>query len=256
VAQEVHKVRPSGITLVPEAGTQRLRNVIKKGTSEEEILDSAANAFRLTDSIKLYFMIGLPLETEEDLQGIVDLCYKILKVGKEILKGRHPRINISLSTFVPKPHTPFQWEKMISLDEIRTKQGYLKEQLRNRSIDLRWHQAEESILEGVFSRGDRALGKVIEEARRLGCRLDAWSEHFKFDLWQKAFENCGVDYKEYLKEKDLNRELPWEHIDTGVSRDYLLKEREKALKEEGYPVIRVSETGGSGSPDIRPPQAD
>jgi len=222
LAKEISRVRVGSVTLAPEAGTQRLRDVIGKNMTEEHILEGIKAAFEEgIDAVKLYFMLGLPTETEEDLLGIIELANKIYALGKSYSK--RARITINLSTFIPKPHTPFQWEKQISIEETLEKQRFIKKNLRTRGIELRWHQAEASFLEGVFSRGDRRLSKVIEKAWELGARLDAWSEHFKFDLWQKAFADCGIDPNEYLRERKKDEPLPWDHIQTGVSKNVLLK---------------------------------
>jgi radical SAM family uncharacterized protein len=211
LAKEIARVRSSSVTLAPEAGTQRLRDVIGKNLSEEEILEGAKAAFSEgIEAIKLYFMIGLPTETEEDLLGICDLSRKILAVGKQITP--RARITVNLSTFIPKPHTPLERERQITIEETLQKQQFLKNNLKTRGIELRWHQAEASFLEGVFSRGDKKLGKVIEKAWELGARLDAWSEHFKFDRWLKAFEECGIEPEEYLKERKVDEVLPWNYI--------------------------------------------
>jgi len=222
LAKEISRVRPSGITIAPEAGTQRLRDVIGKQLSEEDILESVKTAFEEgIESIKLYFMIGLPSETDEDLLGICELARKILQTGKAISK--RARITVNLSTFIPKPHTPLQWEEQITIEETFAKQRLIKENLKVKSIQVRWHHAEASFLEGVFSRGDKKLAKVIEKAWELGARLDAWSEHFKFDLWQKAFAECGLDPNEYLKARAKEKSLPWDYIDTGVPKEILLR---------------------------------
>jgi len=224
LAKAIARVRPSGVTLAPEAGTQRLRDVIGKNMSEEQILEGVRAAFEEgIASIKLYFMIGLPTETEEDLVGICNLARKILETGRAF--GKRCRITVNLATFIPKPHTPFQWEQQIGIDETIEKQRFIKSNLKIRGTDIRWHQAEASFLEGVFSRGDRKLSRVIEKAWELGARLDAWSEHLKFDIWQTAFADCGIDPHEYLKEKAESNALPWDYIDAGVSKEVLLKAR-------------------------------
>lgn len=220
LAKEISRVRPSGITLAPEAGTQRLRNLIGKNMTEEHIFGGVNAAFASgIESIKLYFMLGLPTENEEDLIGICELSKKILKIGKD--HTRRARVTVNLATFIPKPHTPFQWEGQISIDETIEKQGFIKRTLKVRGIEVRWHQAQASFMEGVFSRGDRKLSKVIEKAWELGARLDAWSEHFKFDIWQKAFAECGIDPIEYLRERKLDESLPWDHVQTGVTKEFL-----------------------------------
>ncbi len=226
LAKEISRVRPTGVTLAPEAGTQRLRNAIGKNMTEEHIFEGVESAFAEgIESIKLYFMLGLPSETEEDLLGICELSKKILEIGRRYTK--RARVTVNLATFIPKPHTPLQWERQISIEETLEKQRFIKRSLKVKGIEVRWHQAEASFLEGVFARGDRRLSKVIEKAWELGARLDAWSEHFKFDIWQKAFSECGIDPGEYLKARKKEEILPWDFIDTGVSKEILIREANK-----------------------------
>jgi len=209
--KEIQRVRPSSVTVAPEAGTQRLRDFVRKNLTEEQILDGARVAFSEgVTNIKLYFMIGLPTETEEDLAGIVDLSRKVSAVGREFSGRAH--VTASVSTFIPKPHTPFERCKQISIDETIEKQRFLKQNLKGRGLELRWHDAKTSIMEGVFSRGDRRLSQVIVEAWKLGARLDAWSEHFNFETWEKAFVTCGLSMDEYLRERSLEEVLPWSDI--------------------------------------------
>ncbi|MFA6431066.1 MAG: radical SAM protein [Candidatus Margulisiibacteriota bacterium] len=226
LAKEISRVRPSNITLAPEAGTQRLRDILGKNMTEEDIIESLKAAFQEgIEGIKLYFMIGLPTETEEDLMGICELAKKIQLLGKSY--SRRARITVNLSTFIPKSHTPFQWERQITIEETINKQRFLKDNLKVKGIEIRWHQAEASFLEGVFSRGDRKLSQVIEKAWELGARFDAWSEHFKFDLWLKAFSECGIDPNDYLKARNIEEPLPWDFIDTGVSKETLINVKNK-----------------------------
>jgi radical SAM superfamily enzyme YgiQ (UPF0313 family) len=226
LAKAIARVRPSGVTLAPEAGTQRLRDVIGKNMSEEHIMEGITAAFEEgIESVKLYFMIGLPTETEEDLIGICTLAKKVMDTGRHF--GKRCRITVNLATFIPKPHTPFQWEKQIGIDETIEKQRFIKTNLKMKGVQIRWHQAEASFLEGVFARGDRKLSKVIEKAWELGARLDAWSEHFKFDLWQKAFLDTGIDPHEYLRAREFDAPLPWDFIDTGVPKELLLSAANK-----------------------------
>lgn len=219
LAKEISRVRPPSVTLAPEAGTERLRKHIGKDLSEEEILAGAAAAFEAgIEKIKLYFMIGLPTETDEDLRDIVDLSNKIAQTGRDIFhtSGRNKkriRITAAVSTFIPKPHTPFEREMQIPIQETLRKQKFLKENLRDRSVEMRWHDAGASFLEGVFARGDRSLSKVIENAWKLGARLDAWNEHFKLGLWDEAFKQAGIDPNLYLKERSENEALPWGFIE-------------------------------------------
>jgi radical SAM superfamily enzyme YgiQ (UPF0313 family) len=221
LAKEIARVRSSSITVAPEAGTQRLRDVIGKNMTEENIMDGIKAAFEEgIEAVKLYFMIGLPTETDEDLLGICQLADRIMALGKS--HSRRARITVNLSTFIPKPHTPFQWERQIGIEETLAKQKLIKETIRNRNIEIKWHHAEASYLEGVFSRGDRKLSAVIEKAWDLGARFDAWSEHFKFDVWQKAFAECGVNADEYLQARPVDTPLPWDYIQTGVPKETLL----------------------------------
>ena len=220
LAKEIARVRPSGVTLAPEAGTQRLREVIGKNMTEENIMEGVKAAFEEgIESIKLYFMIGLPTETEEDIAEIGKLAQKIFETGRQ--HSRRARITVNISTFIPKPHTPFQWEEQISIEETKRRQQIIKSGIRTRGIEVRWHQAEASFLEGVFSRGDRKLSKVIEKAWELGARLDAWSEYFKFDLWEKAFAETGIDPHLYLMARKIDEPLPWDNINAGVSKETL-----------------------------------
>lgn len=219
--------RKSSLTFAPEAGTQRLRNVINKNVTEEEI-DNIAEAFEVGyDSIKLYFMMGLPTETDEDIESISEMC-KRLK-GLYYLK-RHKRglnISVSCAVFIPKPCTPFQWEAQISFDEMLRRQSYLRGLLREiKGVSFSWHGAETSVLEAALARGDRRLSKVIERAYRLGAKFDAWTEQFKWEVWTQAFADCGLTVDEYIRERDKDEVLPWDFIDTGVSKSYLLKECE------------------------------
>ena len=238
--------RHGGFTIAPEAGTQRLRDVINKGLTEEEILETVDFLFHHGwDLLKFYFMIGLPTETDEDLQGIIDLCLKAL--GRA--RSKRQRITISVSTFVPKAHTPFQWEPQISLEETRRRQQFLFERVKSgsRRLQLKWHDGKVSQLEGVFSRGDRRLWPVLREAYRCGCTFDAWSDKFFYAGWQQAFEYCGLDLKQeaarVFNPDDL---LPWEHIDIGVEKTFLLAEREKARRQENTPDCRTDGCQGCG----------
>jgi radical SAM family uncharacterized protein/radical SAM-linked protein len=228
LVDEVKKVRKTGFTLAPEAGSERLRQVINKGITEEDLL---ANAFAAYSAgwrmIKLYFMIGLPGETREDILGIAELAKKVKSEGKKA--GQGGDVNVSVGTLVPKPHTPFQWEPQISIEETRDKQQYLRQELKLRKLKLKWHDAPLSFLEGVFARGDRRLGVLLRKAHELGCRFDGWGERFDFAAWQEAFAATGIDPHFYHRRRDLNEILPWDHLDCGVTKDYLLKERESAF---------------------------
>ncbi len=226
--EEIKKVRKTGFTLAPEAGSERLRQLINKGISEEDLLVAADSAFSLGwRVIKLYFMIGLPTEQEVDLDAIVDLAARVKRIGKGTPGGAD--VNVSVSTLIPKPQTPFQWQRQIGIDETLVKQDTLRQKLRSKKLRLKWHEAQLSFVEGVFARGDRRLAPVLERAMALGCRFDSWREHFRFDLWQQAFADCGIDPDWYLRERTTDEILPWDHIDCGVSRQYLLDEWQKAL---------------------------
>jgi radical SAM family uncharacterized protein/radical SAM-linked protein len=236
IAEGILRVRKTGFTLVPEAGSDRLRAVINKSLNNREILAAAANAFgRGWRLLKLYFMIGLPTETHDDLRGIVDLVGEIVRLGRDILKAP-PRLNISLSSFIPKPHTPFQWLAMEEENALLEKQQFLRSALRRYpSIKVKDHPTRVSVLEGVFSRGDRRLGPVLVQAWRRGARFDSWKDRFAFSAWQDAFSAEGLDYHAYLGPLDPERPLPWDHIDPGIKRDHLLAELNKARRGEPTP---------------------
>ena len=228
MAEEVRRVRKTGFTLAPEAGSERLRRVINKGITEADLLSNARAVFsagwRL---IKLYYMIGLPTETMEDIQGIVDISREVKRQGK--FAGNGGDVNVSVSSFVPKPHTPFQWEAQISEEEIVEKQRFLRGALKQKKLIMKWQDASLSGLEGVFARGDRRLSRLLIEAHRLGCRFDGWWEHFDRLKWVQAFENSGMDAAFYHRRRELDEPLPWDHIDCGVRREFLLAEREAAI---------------------------
>ena len=229
--EEIKKVRKTGFTLAPEAGTERLRQVINKGITEEDLLLATKNAFELGwRLVKLYFMLGLPTETDADLEAIIDLAHRAKLTSRGTAGGGD--VNVAVSTFVPKPHTPFQWEAQISLEETNRRQGMLKDALRKKKLRCKWHDAPPSMLEGVFARGDRRLGPVLERAVDLGCRFDGWRDHFRFDLWQQAFVDCQLDPAWYLRERSVDEILPWDHIDCGIPKDYLLQERANARAGE------------------------
>ena len=237
LAQQVQRVRKSSLTFAPEAGTQRLRDVINKGVTEENLMKVARHAFENGWSqIKLYFMIGLPTETNEDLDGIADLAYKVLNLGDEIRKdngarGPQPKVTISVAGFVPKAHTPFQWEPQVNLEKLKEKQQYLGSKIRNRRITYNYHEAKLSFVEAIFAKGDRRLGKALYRAWEKGCKFDGWSQHFKYETWLEAIRETGLD-PEWYAYRTLNYEdiLPWEHIDIGVKKQFLSKEHQKALE--------------------------
>ncbi len=224
LAGEVQKVKKTGLTFAPEAGTQRLRNVINKGVSEEDLLGAVEAAFRSGwTTIKLYFMMGLPTETDEDVMGIVDLARKVWEIGKK-LAPRRPRITVSVATFVPKPHTPFQWEPLLTLDEIERRQKILRKGLRGKQFNLNWHAGESSQLEAILARADRQAGNHIFGAWKRGARFDGWSEEFKPEFWQELIsENDWVH-----RELPNGEVFPWDHIFTGVEKSFLKGEKEKS----------------------------
>lgn len=225
--ENMGKDRSGSFTLAPEAGTERMRRIINKGNTDADLYQSVEKIFRLGwHQIKLYFMMGLPFEMEEDLDGIVDVAYNCLEVGKKY--NRRASITVSTSTFVPKPHTPFQWSRQISIEETKQKQNYLKSKLKNPGIRYKWHKPEISFLEGVFSRGGRELSSVIEKAFDLGCRFDGWDEEFNFERWMKVFDECGIDPHLYLNEKDVGHLLPWSHLFAELKNEYLLEEWARA----------------------------
>ncbi len=238
--KKLRAVRSSGLTFAPEAGTQRLRDVINKNITEEDIFESCRIAFNGGNSaVKLYFMIGLPTETDEDILGIADLAQRIVDYYYQLKtkkNGKGVSVTISLSTFVPKPFTPFQWEPQISLDEIHRRQQLLKNAITSRKIRLNYHEGKTSVLEGVFSRGDRALGNLIHTAWKKGCILDAWDEHFRYDLWTEAMEECGIKIEDYAGRRySYEEELPWDVVDCGVSKAFLIRESKLAYENKTSP---------------------
>ena len=240
--QKLQTQRRSGLTFAPEAGTQRLRDVINKNLTEEEILSTCEIAFSGGwSNVKLYFMLGLPTETDEDVLGIAELVYKIINVWKATAsnKKRGLRVHVATAFFVPKPHTPFQWEKQITPEEYLRRAKLLKSHMYSKSVEYNYHEPDLSRLEAVFARGDRRLAPVIEKAVELGARLDGWDEHFRYDLWLDAFAACGVDPDWYTIRGFAEDEiLPWDAIDVGVSKRFLLRERARAYEETITPDCR------------------
>jgi radical SAM family uncharacterized protein/radical SAM-linked protein len=232
--------RQTGFTMAPEAGSQRLREVINKGISEAEILRSAEDVYRSGwDLIKVYFMIGQPTETYEDVAAIADLVYKIQQTGKKVGKSA-ARVHVGVSSFVPKPHTPFQWEAQERMESLKAKQEFLKSRIKHRNIQLGLHDVESSYLEGVFSRGDRRLGKALLIGHELGCRFDSWGSQLNFKKWMTAFERAGLDPDFYTyRERAENEILPWDFIQTDIKKKFLLLERKKAFAVRTTHYCRV-----------------
>lgn len=227
LVDEIARVRKTGFTLAPEAGSERLRGVINKGITEEDLIRNAGDAYQAGwRLIKLYFMIGLPTETWEDVAGIAELAAKVKRSARGT--GHGGEVNVSVGSFVPKPHTPFQWEPQIGLEEIVQKQRFLRSELKKRKLAFKWHDAPLSFLEGVFARGDRRLSRVLLKARELGCRFDGWGEHHDFAKWRTAFEETGISPEFYLRRRGYDEILPWGHLDSGVTTEFFRQEAEKA----------------------------
>ncbi len=252
VMSKVQDVRKSSLTFAPEAGSQRMRDVINKGLTEEDILSGAGQAFEGGwTKVKLYFMLGLPTETEEDMKEIARLSDRIARRYYEIPKEkRHGKCQITASSsfFVPKPFTPFQWAPMCTAEEYIHRASIVKhefqEQLNRKSLKYNWHEADLTILEGVFARGDRKTARVLEEAYRLGCLYDSWTEEFHNELWMQAFENTGIDPAFYtLRERSMDELFPWDFIDTGISRKFLEREWERAMHGEVTPNCKEACSG-------------
>ena len=253
VMSKVQDVKKSSLTFAPEAGSQRLRDVINKGLTEENILNGSAEAFKGGwNRVKLYFMLGLPTETVEDMQGIAELSEKVAEVYYDTVpkEQRHGKVQVTASTsfFVPKPFTPFQWAPMCTKEQFLERASIvnhrMKEMLNKKSIRYNWHEADVTVLEGVLARGDRKVAAVIEEAYRKGAIYDSWSEYFNNDIWMKAFETCGVDIDFYTtRERSLDEVFPWDFIDAGVTKDFLKREWANAQAETVTPNCRMRCSG-------------
>ena len=253
VMSKVQDVKKSSLTFAPEAGSQRLRNVINKGLTEENILNGSAEAFKGGwNRVKLYFMLGLPTETVEDMQGIAELSEKVAEVYYDTVpkEQRHGKVQVTASTsfFVPKPFTPFQWAPMCTKEQFLERASIvnhrMKEMLNKKSLRYSWHEADVTVLEGVLARGDRKVAAVIEEAYRQGAIYDSWSEYFNNDIWMKAFETCGVDIDFYTtRERSLDEVFPWDFIDAGVTKDFLKREWANAQAETVTPNCRMRCSG-------------
>ena len=243
IMQRLQRVRKTSITFAPEAGTQRMRDTINKNVKEEDLLQSCRTAFEGgCNAVKLYFMLGLPTETDEDVIGIARLAEKVYWTWKNyaVNKSRGLRITVSTSFFVPKPFTPFQWEAQITRDEYHRRVDLLRGSIKNKSIQYNWHEMETSYIEAVLARGDRRLGKLLETVWRKGGRLDSWSEYFSFERWMEAFAETGIDPDFYaLRERSKDEILPWSMIDIGVHPEYLWREREQAYRSVITPDCRV-----------------
>ncbi len=242
--QKIKSVRKSGLTFAPEAGTQRLRDVINKNITEKNVLDSCRIAFEGGyTAVKLYFMLGLPTETLEDMDGIKDLCEKIIDLYYTIpnrQKGKSVQISVSLSTFIPKPFTPFEFEPQPTEDVIDERQKYILSIINSRKVNISWSRFPITVLEAALARGDRRLSEVIYAAWKKGCKLDGWNEYYRFDLWQEAFRECGIDMSFYVnRRREYDEIMPWSHMDILVSRDFLIRENKRA--HEGVPTKNCRE---------------
>ena len=245
------KVRKSGLTFAPEAGTQRLRDAINKNVTEEEMLSTALKAFKGGwTSVKLYFMLGLPTETYDDVAGIAELAQKVVNefyLNPDKPKGKGVQVSISVASFVPKPFTPFQWEAQDTIDELIAKQNHLLSSVKTKKISVSYHKVNISFLEGVMARGDRKLCDVIETAWRNGCKFDSWDDNFLFDVWLESFQKCGVDPLFYnSRKREYTEILPWDHLDYGIRKEFLIKESKKAYESETTPHCRIK-CAGCGS---------
>ncbi len=244
----LNTVRKSGITLAPEAATPTLRKIINKNITDEDLYNGTEEAFKQGwNLVKLYFMIGLPTETDEDIDAIVKLAYNVSDLKKGI-RGSFGEVNISIAPFVPKAHTPFQWQPMISLQRMKEIRNRLYDRIRRKCIHVKFHNPERSILEGIFARGDRRLGSVIYRAWQDGCKFDAWEEHFDFQKWLNAFEDVGIDWAFYAhRQRGEDEVFPWEHINCGVVKPFLIKEKQRSLNKEITSDCRMDECPDCGS---------
>lgn len=251
---QIKRVRKSGFTLAPEAGSTRLRRVINKDLSREQILQTTRRVFELGwNLVKLYFMVGLPTESESDLEAIGELCAEVAAAARAAGRGRgrRPVVHASLGVFVPKPHTPFQWEAQLDLDEARRRLQAARRALDLPRVRAKWNDPAQSLIEGVLSRGDRRLARALELAVAAGCRFDGWSEHLRLDTWLEALARAGLSPEEYLRARDPDEVLPWDHIDLGVSKEFLLRERQRARAEQHTPDCRLGPCQDCGVCDHR-----
>jgi radical SAM superfamily enzyme YgiQ (UPF0313 family) len=237
--------KKSGLTFAPEAGTQRMRDVINKNVTEDDLLGSVQRAFEAGwRRVKLYFMIGLPTETDEDVAGIGELVHKVFRTAREATPPAQRgaiRVAVSVSTLVPKAQTPFQWDGQLTFEEMRRRQGVLRESMPRKGVDLHWHDAEVSFLEGVMARGGREVAEAIEAAWRAGAVFDAWTEQFRLQRWLDAFEATGIDATAIAtRERETSEPLPWAHLSSGVAPGYLVRERQHAAAGETTPDCSFS----------------
>ena len=237
--QKLQGSRQSSFTLAPEAATERMRNTINKPIPDQMLLDTAREIYsRGWKTIKLYFMIGHPSETLEDVAAIASLCHAVINEGRKVM-GRKANLNVGVSTFVPKPHTPFQWVSMDAVDQIQAKQDLLKRRLVGPGLKLNWTDPRETMLEAWLSRGDRRLSNVIQRAWQLGAKFDAWQDLHHFDLWQQAFTEAGLDFAFFThRERFIDEVFPWEHINAGVTRKYLTEEYRWSIEGRLRPDCR------------------
>lgn len=248
LVEKLNRVRKSGLTFAPEAGTQRLRDVINKNVTEEEVLSTCKKAFdNGWTSVKLYFMMGLPTETMEDIEGIADLAMQVVHAfykNPARQKGTGVQVSVSCASFIPKPFTPFQWEAEDSMESLKAKQKHLLESIPSRKVKVSYHETPTSLLEGVLARGDRRLCRVLLDAYRLGCKFDSWDDRFRFDAWMKAFEMNGIDPYFYTQRKrEFSELLPWDHLDFGVFKKFLENENKKAHENKTTPHCRMKCAG-------------
>lgn len=242
IMHKLQKTRKSGLTFAPEAGSQRLRDAINKNVTEEDLLNTCRLAFEGGwNNVKLYFMLGLPTETEEDILGIAELANQVLHTWRLYAKNKNRgvRITVSTSCFVPKPHSPFQWEKQNTMDEYIAKVNLLRDSIKAKNVVYNWHDPQTSYIEATLSRGDRRMGKVIENVWRSGGRLEAWTDYFSFDRWMQAFDNAGVDPTFYAhRERCKDEVMPWDVVDVGVRKEHLWHEKEQCYRSELSPDCR------------------
>ncbi|MFH0997837.1 MAG: TIGR03960 family B12-binding radical SAM protein [Pseudomonadota bacterium] len=253
---QIKQIRKTGFTIAPEAGSQRLRNVINKNISHEDIVSTVRDAFSLGwQVIKLYFMIGLPTETDEDLSAMVDLVLDLRKLKLQKtrgMKGHKNQINVSVNTFIPKPHTPFQWASQLTVEDSQKRIHWLKEKLNYSDVQFKWQHPRVGLLEGLWARGDRGLAKLLVAAWQNGCRLDGWSDHFDASKWEKSLEETGIDIAFYTtRVRDLSEPLPWDHIHARVIKPFLISEWEKAIEQESTPDCRSGDCQSCGVCDFQ-----